>query len=269
MNPTRRDRGALAGIPSLLWRAVALADRRLLATDYDGTLAPFQIERRDALPDPRALAALERLARGTGTRVAVVSGRPLGDLVRFLGSLPAHLVGEHGWDERTTDGDFVCHPLPPVVAEALGSARVRALESAEAARIEEKRASLVLHTRGMAADDSSALEAAVSRHWLPLTSHGALRLDQIDGGLELRAIQRDKGKAVAALIAAEAQGTLTVFVGDDVTDEDGFEAAAASGFGVRVGREDRPTNAAGQLPDIPAVADFFEEWARLTGIRVV
>ena len=55
-------------------------------------------------------------------------------------------------------------------------------------------------------------------------------------------------------------GRIPVFVGDDVTDEDGLRAAAAEGgFGVKIGPDD--TNAAYRLPDTRAVHEWI---SRLT-----
>jgi trehalose-6-phosphatase len=55
-----------------------------------------------------------------------------------------------------------------------------------------------------------------------------------------------------------------VFVGDDVTDEDAFEAVREWGFGVRVGDPAASSIAQGRLPSSDAVPEFLAEWARVT-----
>ena len=85
--------------------------------DYDGTLAPLVVARDEALTPQRSLAALRRIGACPHTTVAVVSGRPVGELVRMVGYLPAIMVGEHGYDERAPDGTIVHYPLDPDIAD--------------------------------------------------------------------------------------------------------------------------------------------------------
>jgi trehalose 6-phosphate phosphatase len=77
---------------------------------------------------------------------------------------------------------------------------------------------------------------------------------------ELRTAGADKGLAVQAFLAEwPFQGARPIFVGDDLTDEDGFMAAdAAGGYGVLVGPSNRQTLARHRLPDVPAVLDWLE-----------
>ncbi len=66
------DATSIPEFPIALWREVERAPRRLLLLDYDGTLAAFRTDRAAATPEPRALAALERLSRAGHTRIAIV-----------------------------------------------------------------------------------------------------------------------------------------------------------------------------------------------------
>ncbi len=255
----------LEGIPARLWQAVAMAPHRLLMLDYDGTLAPFSADRARALPPERSRELLERLAARPGTTVAIVSGRPLGDLQRLTGPLPVTLVGEHGWELRDARGAVLRHPPSAQQAALLERADLAARGHGLGARLERKHASLVLHTRGLSPDEAAALQREATRLWRHATASGGARLDRIERGLELRLRGHDKGTAVATLRSRVPAGTLAVYVGDEATDEDAFGAIRDGGFGVRVGDPGRPTRATAWLPDPAGVTAFLEEWLRVTG----
>jgi trehalose 6-phosphate phosphatase len=256
---------SLEGIPGRLWRLVSLARHRLLMLDYDGTLAPFVAERAAAFPLPRSLELVGEIARSTHTDVAIVSGRPLADVERFIGALPVTVVGEHGWERRGPDGIVVRGPLTEPTSEALEAAERVAREGGWGDRLERKRASVVLHTRGLPAREAGELERLGLAAWGAIATGRPLALDRIDGGVELRAHGRHKGTAVLSLLSQAPEGTLGVFVGDDVTDEDAFDAIRGWGFGVRVGDPARPTIAEGRLPDCRAVPAFLEQWLARAG----
>lgn len=267
----------LAGIPARLWQAVAGASHRLLMLDYDGTLAPFSADRDQAVPPARTRELLERLAAGTGTELAIVSGRPMRQLEGLVGALPVTLVGEHGWDLRDPRGGLFEHPLSADQAALLDRAEADARAGGLGERLERKRASIVLHTRGAAPDEARAAVEAASRLWRPFVEApaghppeagrgpGGARLDAIARGLELRLRGHDKGTAVGDLLARSPAGTLAVYVGDEITDEDAFRAVRERGFGVKVREPERPTLATGRLADPDAVTAFLEEWVRVTG----
>ncbi|MDT5125904.1 MAG: trehalose 6-phosphate phosphatase, partial [Mycobacterium sp.] len=90
----------MSELPSDLLRALdgaAATPRLLVASDFDGTLAPIVNNPADARPLPGAADALIALAGQPSTTVALVSGRALSTL-RELSSIPppVHLVGSHG-----------------------------------------------------------------------------------------------------------------------------------------------------------------------------
>jgi trehalose-phosphatase len=253
----------LVGISPRLWHWVAHAQHRILMLDYDGTLAPFVVDRLHAPPLERSIAAVSLLAASDHTSVAIVSGRPLDEFTHQVAGIPVTFVGEHGWERLDAEGTTVRRALDRLVVELLAQAERAARAAGLGDRLEVKRSSLVLHTRGLDVADATALEERAADVWRASSATGRLVLERMDGGLELRAHDRNKGTAALALLAETKPGTLGVFVGDDVTDEDAFEVVRDWGFGVRVGVSDRPTFALGQLPSVEAVAVFLEEWKRV------
>lgn len=259
------NRRALEGVPAQLWRLVVLAQHRLLMLDYDGTLAPFRVERSEARPLDRSVELLLRLARTGHTDVAIASGRPVAEVEHMLGGLPAIVVGEHGWEQRDRAGALVQRPLEPEVTAGLDAAEQFARDSGWGGWIERKRTAVVLHTRGRDPALAAEVQERCRAAWGRRVEAGRLAIDRINGGLELRAIGYHKGTVVLSLLSQSRPGTLGVFLGDDVTDEDAFEAVRDRGFGVRVGDTDRPTAAQGTLPSCEAVAEFLEHWLRMLG----
>jgi trehalose 6-phosphate phosphatase len=259
------DGDTLAGVPQALWGRVGSAAHRLLMLDYDGTLAPFRPDRAMAVPLPRSLDALRKIAGGSRTSVAIVSGRPLEEVERLVGPLTAVFVGEHGWDRRSATGGVVRVALDPRVAAALDRGAEAARMAGAGAHLERKRIGVVLHTRQLPPEEARALEDRCAAAWTQVVEGLPLSVDRIDGGVELRARGRDKGTTVRELLDEAPRGTLGVFVGDDLTDEDAFAAVAGKGFGIRVGTGTRASRATGSLPSCEAVASFLEQWLRATG----
>jgi len=262
---SEEHRPLFGGVPRRLWRLIALAHRRLLMLDHDGTLAPFETERERAVPSTRSLLQLGRLAASTGTRLAIVSGRPVQELEPHLGRLGVTLVGEHGWERREPGGELVRDHMPDAAREALDRADRAVTDPAIRARLEVKRTSIALHTRGLEYEEAEHAGRAVRAAWRPHEAKGVLRTVPFAGGFELRASERDKGTAVKALMAEEPPGTLAVYVGDDLTDEDAFEAVRDRGFGLRVGAPGGTTSATAWLGDMEEVTEFLAEWLSIAG----
>jgi trehalose-phosphatase len=248
---------------SRLWAQAVAARHLLLMLDYDGTLAPFKTDRAAAVPSRRMLDLLEDISRSGRTRIAIISGRPVEELARFLEDLPARMVGEHGWEVRLIDRRVIRYPLPAVCRSALEEALSAVAGEPWAGRIEAKRTSLMLHTRGLSLDDARRIESDCTRLWTPSILEGRLRLCPVNGGIELRAPGRHKGTAVRELMAEAPPQTLSVYAGDDETDEDAFRAVGAEGYGLLVSPERRRSHASERLPSIDAMTDFLQTWLTL------
>ncbi|MHB8529584.1 MAG: trehalose-phosphatase [Caulobacteraceae bacterium] len=225
-----------------------------LFADLDGTLAPIE-ETPDAVgPDKDRRRLLSALGEGLGGRLAVVSGRSLSDLDRVLeGKVPA-VAAVHGLVRRTAEGAVVGSP-------AEGAMRKAASGLADFARadprlmVEDKGLAAALHFR-RAPEIGPACQAAARR----LADELGLVVQEGDMVAEVRSRGPDKGEAMAAFMGERPfHGFTPVFLGDDLTDEAGFLAAAGlGGFGVVVGRR-RPTNARYALADVAAAREWLKK----------
>lgn len=254
---------SLTEVPLRQWRLLSLSRHRLLLLDYDGTLAPLQVARDHANPMPRSIELVRQIAEEGHARVAILSGRPVRELQQLLPDLRVDMVGEHGWEQYSEATGLVLHPLPDGVEPRLEAAAARLSEQAPAARLERKRSSLAVHTRGLPAGEAESITELARSLWQPLAEGAPLELCEFNGGLELISHGRDKGVAARALLEQEPAGTFATYLGDDATDEDVFEALLEIGFCVRVGGPNGPTLASGWIQGPEAVADFLEEWLRV------
>lgn len=257
---SRHPASATNWSPSLhrdLTRFAALR-RVLVALDFDGTLAPLVDEPMAARALPGSIAVLNDLARMPGTTVAIVSGRALATLATLSGaSAPVLLVGSHGLE--TSFGGS-----PPVMDDA-ERARFEALDADlqdlrrahPLARIERKPHSLVLHTRGLPPEAESAAvragQALASRHTDLVVTPGK-------GVLEMATQHVGKGSALREL-AADRGAEAVLFAGDDVTDEQAFDALGPNDLTIKVGAG--ATRAAHALTDEQQVLELVRELLRL------
>jgi trehalose 6-phosphate phosphatase len=254
----------LDGIPEQLWYRVQRARGCVLMLDFDGTIAPLHARRGAAAAPAQTRELLEQVRDSGSTRLAVVSGRPVHDLAARLPGLGVALFGVHGTEWLQPDGRKAHAPLEEHARRLLARAYASALTWADSSRIERKRGAIVLHTRDLPTDERAALHDACASAWGRLTSDRALRLDLGEGSAELRVRVPDKGTVVRTLHADSSPGVLGVFVGDDLTDEDGFAAVGEWGFGVRVGPPGASTLAQAWLPGSEAMPEFLERWLDAT-----
>lgn len=202
-----------------------------LFLDLDGTLARIAARPQDVGPDPRRSSLLVRLQSALAGRLAVVTGRTLEDADRILENSAPALAAVHGLMRRDAQGRVsrsAAHPAVTGVAETLRAFATRDLGLI----VEDKGVSVTLHYRQAPQHAQAAREMAAR-----LAMETGLMLQDGDMVVELRTPGPTKGDSVRAFMAtAPFAGSTPVFVGDDLTDEDGFTAAETlGGFGVLVG----------------------------------
>jgi len=230
-----------------------LLENGALFLDFDGTLVELA-DTPDGIEVPAGLApTLERLRRRLAGRLAIVSGRSLADLERHL---PLHGIafsGSHGLELRLADGTR----LPLSVPIGLDDVRTRVEAFAAAAPgllVEEKPAGIALHFR-LAPDEGARVDAfmaALARERGFAVQRGAMVV-------ELRPTGATKGDALKAFMTEpDFAGARPLFMGDDLTDEHGFAAAAdLGGAGILVGPE-RDSAALYRLESVRDAARWLE-----------
>lgn len=241
------------------WDAFPRDDKKLLALDYDGTLAPFRTERMAARPLPGIEQALKRLQKSKHTTLAIVSGRPLFELSALLGDIDILMVGSHGFELRRPGGEILVRSPNPRQTDGLDRAEAEILKMDFGKCLERKVASTAFHTRALAAARAAAATDRVRSLWSRLALEYDLSCRLFNGGVELRATGWHKGDAVMSLLA-ESRATFSVYIGDDETDEDVFRSLRGRGIGILVGEPTEDTAARGFLPDCGSVRTFLRTW---------
>jgi len=208
-----------------------------LFLDFDGTLVDLAAGPDRIAPRAGLAGALAALAGRLEGRLAVISGRAIADIERHIGAIEIAAAGSHGSDIRTACGDALGGGpagLPDAIARALEDYAAR-----EGLAYEAKPHGGALHFRAAPERGEAARQFAGEL----AREHGW----QVQGGnnvVELVARGTSKAGAVRAFMEAHPfAGARPYFIGDDLTDEAGFEACEAmGGAGIIVG--DREPSAA-------------------------
>jgi trehalose 6-phosphate phosphatase len=233
-------------------QAVAAQRPLLVASDYDGVLARLRDEPSAAVPEAGVADALTRLAAADGVAVALVSGRGVEDLRTTSGLTgPYHWVGSHGAEfdgpltgELAARRDSLVDLLSPVVA------------GTPDARLEVKPASVAVHVRQVR---DRVAAAALLEHAATLAD-SSLTLKPGKDVLEFAVTDADKGTALRRLIG-DLGAAAAIYLGDDVTDEDGFRALGPGDVPVKIG--EGPTAARYRVADLPAALALLRRLADL------
>ncbi|WP_137181626.1 trehalose-phosphatase [Roseomonas sp. AR75] len=200
-------------------------DRAALFLDFDGTLVEIA-PRPEAVVIPPALPGLlRRLATRLEGALAIVSGRPLAELDSFL-KVPLAMAGEHGAVLRAApDSRAERMPLPAPPPDWQRQAKALAARF-PGALVEPKAHGFVLHFRE--APEAGAPGRDLIEGLLADADDFVLMPAHMAWEVKPRAVS--KASAVQRLMArAPFAGRIPVFIGDDVTDEAGMEAARSFG----------------------------------------
>lgn len=219
-------------------------------TDFDGTLVELA-ETPDEIDVPHSLAAeLERAVRELDSAFAVITGREIADIDRFLAPLHLPIAGAHGTQRRRADG-FVetVDPATLLAAEEIAHAIEPLVAANPALIMEAKEGAVALHYRqAPELEDTAriAMEDAL---------HHVTDFTLISGKMvfEARPSGVNKGDALRAFMREEPfLGRTPIFIGDDTTDEDAFIAAQElGGVGIKLGEGD--TSARMRIANVASV----------------
>ncbi|MCP3056064.1 trehalose-phosphatase [Aurantimonas marianensis] len=223
--------------------------RHAVFVDFDGTLVELVDDPQAVAIAPAALERLEALQAALGGALAVVSGRRIADLDRFLAPMRFAAAGVHGLERRVRPDGATERLAGPEVLDDVREKLGGPLRDNPRLKLEDKGTALVLHYRTApdlkAVAERAMAEATAGRHDLNVMNG--------DNIVEVHPTGMDKGKALAAMMRdAPFAGRVPVYVGDDTTDEFALKHVRdAGGVSVKVG-------------DKRSVAEF-----RLAGVAAV
>lgn len=226
--PNRRPRYLFDHWPRVA-KCLQAAQRVVLFLDFDGTLTPLQVYSERVRIDETDRGVLRRLARQI--TIFVISGRQRADVRKRVGVPGVEYLGLHGWEGQT--------PGSKDAANWRLVRRVRRqveqqLQGLPGVLIENKGPIFAVHYHRAAKGVVRRAMARVQEILEPLEPN--LRL--LKGKRAWEVLPRDfegKGAAVEKLIRDFPAGTVTMYIGDDTTDEDAF-AVLGGGLTVVVGR---------------------------------
>ncbi|NIA70236.1 trehalose-phosphatase [Pelagibius litoralis] len=231
-----------------------------LFLDVDGTLLPITTRHYEVRVPAALISLLQSLREELRGALALISGRAIADLDDLFAPLVLPAAGIHGLERRRYDDDYyrnentnllepLRHPLEAFVRERHGLL------------LEDKGLSLALHYR-MAPER----EVEVLRHLNHMIDRTQSKLEVKRGKMvfEVKPKGGDKGTAIDAFMNEQPfKGRKPIFLGDDVTDEDGFATVnRLDGISVKVGATES-TLASQCLPDEAAVHAWLEYLAKM------
>jgi trehalose 6-phosphate phosphatase len=214
--------------------AAGIVPKFAIFTDFDGTLVDIA-ETPDSVDVPAALPhQIERAANELDSAFAVITGRQIIDIDKYLAPLVLPVAGAHGSQRRKADGSL--ETLPPEIisgADLLAENLEPLLAANPDLIVERKDGAVALHYR-QAPELERACQIAMEE-----AAYADDRFELVPGKMVIEARPRglSKGTALRAFMQeAPFAGRTPIFIGDDTTDEDAFVAAQdLGGIGIKLG----------------------------------
>jgi trehalose 6-phosphate phosphatase len=253
-------------LPSLKER-ILKADQLLLFLDYDGTLSPITEHPDKALLPAATRHVLDTLVREAGVWIALISGRGLNDLKSKVDLRGICYVGNHGLELQGPKLRYInpvaekCRPQLRKIVQKLRAV----LAPVKGAWVENKGLTLSVHYRMVAQDEEMLVRSAFHDCVRPYREKRQIRITSGKQVFEVRPpVRWTKGTIVNWLIGrrkavAEGAGIVSVYIGDDLTDEDAFAALGSRGITIVVGSSNPLTRAQYQV-ESPAEVKEFLQW---------
>jgi trehalose 6-phosphate phosphatase len=236
--------------PSLDW---------CLFLDVDGTLIELTDTPSQTVADPEIKALLNDLSVRLDGAVALVSGRQIETLDQLFAPLRLPSSGLHGIERRTAEGSLQGGTFIDSKLDDARAAIKLFVDSHPGALLEDKRRTVAIHYR-MA--PQAAVEARELAAGIVEQLGKQYQIQPGDMMLEIKPRGFTKATAIRAFMQEPPfSGRRPVFIGDDLTDQDGFPAVESMG-GISIGVGER-VQGQYHLDTVSQVRDWLEQIANL------
>jgi trehalose 6-phosphate phosphatase len=239
----------------------------LLLFDYDGTLIPIAARPDLAVLPSETRQLLTSLSSGNKYILGVVSGRSLADIQEKVDVPGINYAGNHGLEIEGPNIAFL-HPQAEslrTVIDQVYQQLYRQIADYTGVIIQHKGLTLSVHYRLTPDDLVGQVDSEFRAVLSSFQKSAPIKITEGKKVLEVRPdVPWDKGKAIAKLQEIYPQATLTIFFGDDLTDEDGFNVVQqAGGIAVFVGPARQPTRALHRVDSPQEVSETLRLMAHL------
>lgn len=239
-----------------IWRSLKQQIRRVekirLFLDYDGTLADFAPAPDIILPDPALISLLSRLVETEKYLTAVISGRSLLHLRELLPMKGLLLAGTYGLEMQFPDGSLVTAldygQVRPLMEKLLPKWQAL-LDGQVGFFLEDKGWSLAMHARFAAIEDARRVLDSARGEIDQLSAGEGFAVEHRARFLEITPVEANKRRSVETILSRYTPAkALPIYMGDDLNDEEAFDAIlTAGGVCLRVSKEPVPTRAQHRL----------------------
>lgn len=209
--------------------------KRMLFLDYDGTLVGFNSNPQSSKPDKEIEKILQQLLKDNKNRVVIVTGRSRSVMEQWLGHLPLDFICEHGvwtrangeeWESPLVETDDWKRSIKPTLEMYV--------DRTPGSFIEEKDHSIVWHYRKVETGLGELRTRELSSHLKYLSANSELQVLEGDMVVEIKNRNINKGKGARKWLE-RFESDFLIAIGDDMTDEDTFEAMPESAHTIKVG----------------------------------
>jgi trehalose 6-phosphate phosphatase len=264
------NRGDLVQYLFQLWESfsadIGAAPHVLILSDYDGTLTPIVSRPDEAILSAGVRDKLHALAEKPAFSVGIISGRRLSELKSMVGIEGIYYAGNHGLE---IEGPGLKFTNP---AAELAQARIKdlieqfstKLAGIDGVIVEDKGLTLSIHYRMVGESEMNTVTEIFQQITSPWLGEGKIKVTSGKKVWEVRPpIDWHKGKAVETISrelkkVIKYEQCLTIYLGDDTTDEDAFRVIhRPQGWSIFVGQDNPSSNASYFLNSPSEVMTFL------------
>jgi trehalose-phosphatase len=244
----------------------------LLLSDYDGTLTPIVSRPEEAVLSLPVEEKLHILAQKPMYSIGIISGRSMEDLKKMVAIEGIYYAGNHGLEIEGPALKYVSEPARAAqsLIKELSKKIASSLANVPGVIVEDKGLSLSVHYRLVSPEEENTVAETFRRLTRPPLSDGRIKVTSGKKVYEVRPpIDWHKGKAIETIIgkiksALSLESILTVYLGDDITDEDAFRTLRLpDGWSIYVGKENPLSVATHYLESVNEVEEFLERLIEL------
>lgn len=211
------------------------AARRIIFSDYDGTLVGFKNKPEQAKPDLSLLKILDDIAQHPGTELVVTSGRDKETLSRWFWNKPYTLIAEHGIWIKLVNRDWeLMEPVKNDWKEVIKPAVQFYVERTPGSFLEEKNYSVAWHYRKSDPELGARRAIELKDHMTSLVANHGLEILEGNKVIEIKNSGVSKGRSALKRIG-DRKYDFIMGIGDDWTDEDMFDQLPRNAYTIKVG----------------------------------